>query len=488
MSKLGNPGRGWQAVRENTVGSCPIRRADSRIPQRAPKSILKAFPENSVLFWRVLSESGPRQMISLKFVSRCAVRPLPLLLAFFGLVHEAGAQGPYVPVSGPVNRGMGGASTAAPLDAIGAMYWNPATISGLKTSEMGFGMDFIFADHEVASSLGPFSGSTEGEPGVAPVPSFALVHRGENPMLTYGLAVSGVAGFKTDISGTGNPILFPQPFGLGQVSSEASILELTPVVSLQLTDRLFVSAGPIIGLGQIGVQPFVFDSPNTDGIYPSGRTSRYHWGGGVQAGAYFVCNDAWQFGASVKSPVWFQTFEIPSTDANGLPRTLYADVDLPLIVSLGTAYTGLENWVVAADVRYLDYANAEGLGDPASFDANGALRGLGFDSVFAAAVGVQRQLNDCVAARMGYGLNQNPISDSESVFNTASPLIYEHFVNFGLSLNLTRAVKASLAYTYIFENEVTGPIVSPVLGTIPGSSVTNRLNAHVISIGVSTTF
>ena len=32
---------------------------------------------------------------------------------------------------GPVNRSMGGASTAAPIDATGALYWNPASISGL---------------------------------------------------------------------------------------------------------------------------------------------------------------------------------------------------------------------------------------------------------------------------------------------------------------------------------------------------------------------
>src|SRR6266478_4809911 len=29
---------------------------------------------------------------------------------------------------GPINRSMGGAATAAPLDSAGAIYWNPATI------------------------------------------------------------------------------------------------------------------------------------------------------------------------------------------------------------------------------------------------------------------------------------------------------------------------------------------------------------------------
>ena len=31
---------------------------------------------------------------------------------------------------GPINRSMGGAAVAAPIDAAGAFFWNPATISG----------------------------------------------------------------------------------------------------------------------------------------------------------------------------------------------------------------------------------------------------------------------------------------------------------------------------------------------------------------------
>ena len=33
--------------------------------------------------------------------------------------------------AGPENRSMGGASTAAPIDPSGALYWNPAAITGL---------------------------------------------------------------------------------------------------------------------------------------------------------------------------------------------------------------------------------------------------------------------------------------------------------------------------------------------------------------------
>src|ERR1700682_2128545 len=38
--------------------------------------------------------------------------------------------------AGPVNRSMGGASVAAPLDGVGAIFWNPATTTALPNLEM----------------------------------------------------------------------------------------------------------------------------------------------------------------------------------------------------------------------------------------------------------------------------------------------------------------------------------------------------------------
>ena len=58
---------------------------------------------------------------------------LPILICLFSLAAPltAMAQGILLPCSGAVNRGMGGATTGAAIEAIGSMYWNPATISNL---------------------------------------------------------------------------------------------------------------------------------------------------------------------------------------------------------------------------------------------------------------------------------------------------------------------------------------------------------------------
>ena len=395
-------------------------------------------------------------------------------------------QGVLVSAGGPVHRGMGGASTAAPVSASGSLYWNPATISGLQDPELEFGVDLLFTDHRVDSTFGAFSGSTEADPGTFPVPNVGWVHKGDNPAVTFGLGIHSVAGLKTNLpSDPTNPVLAPPlAGGLGRVSSEATFLQIAPVLSVACSDRFSVAAGPIITTAQVGLEPFVFDAANGDGTYASGRATRYHWGGGLQAGVYYVHENGCHAGASLKSPSWMERFEFYGVDETGLPRTLHAKIDLPLILSVGLAYSGLPDWTFALDTRYIDYENADGFGDPATFDATGRLSGLDWSSVVAVAAGVQRSLGKRIFLRGGYTYNSNPISDGESFFNIASPLIYQHMLSVGGSYKLNDKLAVNVGYSHYFENSVVGPIFSPAIGAVPGSSVTNHLTANFLSFGV----
>ena len=226
------------------------------------------------------------------------------LIAFS--TERAAAQGIIVSAAGPVNRSMGGAATAAPIDALGAIYWNPATITQLPANEMAMGLDLLFANHKVRSSFGPFQGETEGEAGAFPIPNVGWVHKTSNPYVNIGLGVNAVAGFKTNLNADPtNPVLAPAPLGLGRVSSEASFMQLAPVLALQLTDSISVAAGPTITTGQLGVEPFVFNDPNANGTYPSGRASRYHWGAGLQVVRFTNPTSVGSMGSRLKvQPGW----------------------------------------------------------------------------------------------------------------------------------------------------------------------------------------
>jgi long-chain fatty acid transport protein len=159
-----------------------------------------------------------------------------------------------------------------------------------------------------------------------------------------------------------------------------------------------------------------------------------------------------------------------------------------MVVSLGTSYSGWDQWLLALDLRYFDYGNTAGFGDPAMFRPDGSLHGLDWSSVFAMALGAQRKLGEVLTLRGGYTYNQNPIKNSEAFYNIGSPLLYEHMLSTGFSLQANSKLSFNTAYSYVFENSRTGPLVSPLLGPIPGSTMVNSLNAHFLSFGIAVSY
>src|SRR5262245_42437155 len=86
---------------------------------------------------------------------------------------------------GPVHRSMGGASTANPIDSLGAAFWNPATLSGLPHNDITFGVELLVAHTDLFSSIPaglfgpgappvPLSGSTHSDTGTMVVPNVAI--------------------------------------------------------------------------------------------------------------------------------------------------------------------------------------------------------------------------------------------------------------------------------------------------------------------------
>ena len=433
---------------------------------------------------------------------------LAAVLVTLSAAQAVHAQGIALSGVGPVNRAMGGASTAAPIDAAGAIHWNPASISGMKRSEMAFGMELLLPTERISSSIeagalgGGFppvrlAGSNRGEPGVAPIPTVALVHKSEDSYWTYGLGVFGIAGFRVNYpSSATNPVLMPQNNapggfgGLGRTRAEAEYLQIAPTASLALTERLSVGFAPTVTLALLSADPLVFAAPDdADGsgvpTYPPAGGTRRHWGAGFQVGVFYILDDSWRLGFSLKSPQWFESFRCKTEDELGAPRSASVDFDYPMILSLGTAYRGGRDWLLACDVRYFDYRNTDGFGDPAAFAADGRVIGLGWRSVFSIHTGLQYRASDRLHLRLGYQYNDNPIRAGDTFFNSATPLIIQHVVSTGLSWSLTDSLSLSLAYLHGFENRSVGPIVAPGVGGLAGTSVTTETSADALNLGLT---
>lgn len=387
-------------------------------------------------------------------------------VAVLSLPSALQAQGLYLAGGGAAHLSMGGTSTAAPVDAIGALYWNPAAIGRLGRSEVAVGGAFLFPEIGVESTApGPLrlrSGRTRSDSGVGIASSLGVVYQADDGgPLTYGMGLNTLGGGGVNFPGDpGNPILSGiGPLGnvQGPIAASLTLLQLTPTAAYRVTDRLTVGFGPTVSIAVTSFDPAFFappDDANGDGVgtFPTGSHSRPFWGGGVRAGFVYSATDRIDLGFGYTSPQWFETWKYYARNELGQPRTLTLNASLPAIYSWGIAYRPTDRLQLAVDLRYFDYANTELFGTPI---VDG---GLGWKGVLAAAAGARYQVTDRAAVSAGYVYNDNPIPSVGSLFNVQAPAITQHTIALGATVNLTDRLATSIGYAYGFQNTLTGPV------------------------------
>jgi long-chain fatty acid transport protein len=399
----------------------------------------------------------------------------------FFIASSAAAQGIIFPSTGARHRAMAGASTAAPIDAAGATYWNPAAMAAMEDGEVFVGVDFLYANTFLDSAVeatGAF-GSNRSDSGLSGAPSFAVVTRPENSSFTYGVGVFGIVGRTIDFPGSEfNPVLKPydppNSFGFGPVSARTSGLTIAPMMSKQLTDIIAVGVGAQVTSLSVAVDPAFFADRLPSGIFPPATQGRAYWGFGYQAGVLLTPSELWNFGASFKSRQFFESFDFNSKDGRGRAIPLSQEISFPWILSFGAAYKGIDKTLVSADFRHLAYDATDFFGEP---PAEG---GLGWDSIWSAAVGFERQVNDMIAVQGGFSMNGDPIPESATLLNIQFPAINKFSISGGTSVALTDRVDITGSVVYGFQHSNRGTILQ-----IPGTLVELRQDLYTFSLGLT---
>ncbi|MCA9081226.1 MAG: outer membrane protein transport protein [Planctomycetaceae bacterium] len=405
---------------------------------------------------------------------------------------------------GAVNQSMGGAGTGLPLDSIGALHWNPASIGALPQSEvafsfMGFSPTSRLSSTVQADAFGlgtppsTLQGSTDSDVDVSPIPSLGLVFRDTGSPWTFGLGGFGIGGFGVDYpGGPNNPIVSPQPadggMGFGAVYSNFQLMQFCPTVAYTFPSGLSIGVAPTFNWSSLAIDPFSAASPNPDGSYSGASHADAAWGLGFQAGLFYQpLGRPWSIGASYKSTQWFETYEMNGVDHVGAPRVLTMDMDYPSIISLGFGYVGLPRMAIACDVRYIDYANTQGF-KTSGFDSTGAVTGFGWDSIWVFSNGIQFDLHPRCKWRVGYTYNTSPIDSSTIFYNTPAPAIVQHHLSTGFTFDLGQGWNCTLSYHHGFKNTVSGPWQHPLAGSMAGTEVRHSLYTHSLSFGIAKTF
>ena len=400
------------------------------------------------------------------------------------------AQGLYLPGGGAAHISMGGASTASPVDSIGALYWNPAAIGRLGRSEASIGGAFLYPNFQLESTVpglnGPRSGRTRSDSGMGIASSLGVVLQQEDSPLTFGLGLSTLGGGAVNFPGDpANPILAgvgPLRNVLGPIAANTAFLQLNPTVAYKLTDKLILGAGPTISVALASFDPAYFappDDANGDGIgtFPTGSHSRPFWGGGFRAGLVYSVTERLDVGFGYTSPQWFETWKFNARNELGVPRSLSLNVSLPAIYSWGFGYRVTDRLQLAVDLRYFDYQHTDLFGQRLQDG------GLGWQSVFVTALGARYQVTDRLAVSGGYVYNENPIPSTGTLFNIQGPTINQHTLSCGATLNISDSVSTSLGYAYGLPNSISGPVREAT-----GFGVKLSSDVHMITFGLQIRF
>lgn len=323
-------------------------------------------------------------------------------------------------------KAMGGAGIALPQDAM-AIATNPATATELG-HRLDIGFDLFLPDRE-AVTRGTASGINRRYDGNA-TDLFAMGDiayvRPVSGRFAVGLALYASGGLNTDYRG--NPY---ETFGAtGNAGSDLKQGFIVPTVAFRIAE------GHSIGVSAVGVVQSLevegiggFAGFSTDPENFSDRGTGISHGGGFKLGYFGRLGDRFAIGAYYQSKL----------ETTGFDR--YAGMlaggggfDVPATWGAGIAVRATGRLTFAGDIRRIDYAGVESVGNASARLRSGWLYGseggpgFGWRSITVYKIGAQYAATERLTLRAGFGLSENPVPRAETMMNAlAQGVVEEHY-------------------------------------------------------------
>ena len=348
---------------------------------------------------------------------------------------------------------------------------------------------------QTAFSVNP--GSVESENDMFLIPHFAW-NNVLNDKATFGIAVYGNGGMNTEYtSGSAtlidlNPTsptagtyqVFPGVYGAGNagVNLEQMFFNFNSAYKLNPRHAL---GGSLILVGQRfraqGLEQFGGFSLSPDRL--SGNVNDVSWGFGAKLGYQGEVADGVRVGISYQSKISMDEFE----EYKGL----YAeggDFDIPSTYTLGASFDVGKTGVIVADYQRINYTDVKSLSNPVSKLTSGgcldALNntiltnggpvppfqpavgstcmggpdgpGFGWEDIGIFKLGFQWTAAN-IDWRVGYSHSDQPIPESETLFNILAPAVIQDHVTAGMTMPVGKSQEFNLSLMYGVEESVKGP-------------------------------
>jgi len=365
---------------------------------------------------------------------------------------------------------LAGSGVAVSLSSLGAIT-NPASISNLNNS---FEINVSYFSPQRYYLVGGNPSGYPGTFGLMPGKieseqiSFYFPTLGANLKLsdkfTVALSLYGNGGMNSDYP----TITFGDPSSPGTgVNIEQMFGNLSFAYKLSANHSLGVAG--IFGWQRFAAKGLAaFSGFSSDPANLTGNAHSTAYGYGFKVGYQGRWLEDLRFGAAFQSKVYMSEFERYA----GLFAEA-GDFDVPASWQAGFAFTP-GDWKFMVDVKQILYSGVKSVANPlmpnlmtAPLGADGGA-GFGWKDIFVIKYGIMFSGFCGWDLMAGYSISQNPIRDTEVLFNILAPAVIENQVTFGVTKQLANKHEVTVAFMYAFENSVKGanPLDAPNQQTI----------------------
>jgi long-chain fatty acid transport protein len=392
------------------------------------------------------------------------------------------------------NKGMAGAAAALPLDGMAASA-NPAGITEVG-DRVDIGVAIFSPNREYSVSRNPIAGQPffelmagtyESDSNYFGIPNFAW-NKQLNNNNAIGIAVYGNGGMNTDYQTQ----TFYDP------TSETTGVDLmqlfiAPTYAHKFAEKHSIGITPIIAaqfFEAVGVTSFAPFSSNPAKLSGNGHESSYGFGG--RLGYLGQLHEKFSLGLSWQSKIYMQELD----DYAGLFAE-QGDFDIPSNWTVGVAVMPTPEVTFAFDVQHIMYSEVNSVANPllpnlgTSQLGNDDGAGFGWEDMTIFKLGLQWARTESWTYRFGYSYGEQPIPNSEVLFNILAPGVVEHHATFGLTYTFDNKSELDFSFMYGFNNDVTG--INPLANNDPANGgtpqyITLSMDQWEIGIGYSWVF
>lgn len=367
---------------------------------------------------------------------------------------------------GAVQRAMGGAGSALPLDSF-VITLNPAAMSELPAM---FDVSVTYFDpsteyeatHVNHPALGPLAGTTVEKSSSYPssfIPALGVTAP-ITDRLNLGLAVFGSAGMGVDY-GSG-------VYGSG-VYTSFEMMKIVPALSYKISDTFSLGVAVNVDRAVMGYEAAGPNHEKDDSL-----------GLGFQVGAYLRPNQEWSLSLAYISQQWFDDFEFDTSMGKDT-----MDLDLPQQVVFGVGYRPSDRLRLAADMKWINWSQTMGAGKPSTpINHTGQFFDMSWSDQLVFALGAEYDLVPGEwKLRAGYNYGKAPLAEDRGFENIAFPALVEHHFTAGVGWSPMENMWINLGAKYAPKVTISGSSTDQFLDDYETSC-----QEYALDLGVSYTF